>query len=61
VLGSFDLRLRTWSGAGYIVTRCDGPSELAPSLGAVWAVAERASGAPCDPLDPALIQALQRD
>ena len=61
ILKSRGLTLRTWNGGGYIVARHDGPSELAPSLGAVWAIAERASGEPSDPLDPALIRSLEEE
>ena len=61
ILHGRGLALRTWNGngGGYIVARPDGPSELAPSLSAVWAIAERASGEPSDPLDPALIRSLE--
>lgn len=59
ILEGRGLTLRPWNGAGYIVARRDGPSELAPSLGAVWAIAERASGQGPDPLDPALIRSLE--
>jgi hypothetical protein len=60
ILAGCDLSLRRWAGGGYIIARPGGPSDLAPSLASVWAVAERASGTACDPLDPVLVDRLSR-
>ena len=58
VLAAYGLSLRPWTGGGYIVVRDDGPSELVPSLHAVWALVERASGRPCDPFDPGVTRSI---
>lgn len=58
ILSTKGLALRPWQGAGYIVVGYAGASELAPSLAALWAVVERASGGPADPLDPVFLDDL---
>lgn len=58
ILFAYGLSLRLWTGGGYIVARDDGPSELVPSLQAVWALAERVSGRPCDPFDTGVTRSI---
>ena len=60
ILATKRLALRPWPGNGYIVVRDGGASELAPSLDALWAIVERASGRPADPLEPAILEDLGR-
>jgi hypothetical protein len=61
VLAHYRLRLADWQGSSYVLTGPTGQSELADDLVQVWRAAERMTGRPCDPLDPPLIDSLERD
>jgi hypothetical protein len=60
ILGHFGLVLDDWSGSVYIVRDRKGRAEVVDDLGGLWAAAERLAGRPLDPLDPALVTALDR-
>jgi hypothetical protein len=60
VLAHYRIRLADFEGRNYVLRAATGRSELVPDLAGVWAAAERLAGRPCDPLDPALIAALER-
>ena len=59
ILAHSGLALREWAGQ-YVVADGKGRSEIAADLAGVWAAAERLTGKPLDPLDPALVEALAR-
>lgn len=59
-LEHFGLALGDWSGSVYVVRDRKGRAEVVTDLGAVWAAAERLAGRPLDPLEPALVAALDR-
>jgi hypothetical protein len=61
VLAHYRLKLADWQGSSYVVSSATGQSELASDIVQVWRVAERMAGQPCDPLDPALIERLERE
>jgi hypothetical protein len=58
VLGHFGLSLHDWGGRVYVLRDRKGRSAVVGDLGALWVEAERLSGAPLDPLDPALADSL---
>jgi len=58
VLGVFGLKLADWMNR-YTLTGPTGRSAVIDNLGAVWPMAERLTGRPCDPLDPAVIAAVE--
>jgi hypothetical protein len=60
VLAQFAMRLDDWQGSAYMLSTATGKCELVETLGHLWAAAERLSGRPCDPLDPALLARLER-
>jgi len=60
MLGHYRLRLTDFEGRSYVLRSATGRQEVVPDLMAIWAAAERLAGRPCDPLDPALVQALER-
>jgi hypothetical protein len=58
VLGLYGLRLAAWGGR-YTLSGRTGRSAVVDHLGALWPAAERLSGRSCDPLDPAILAALE--
>jgi hypothetical protein len=60
VLAHFGLELGDWSGRVYLLRDRKGKTAVVDDLGSLWAAAERLAGRPLDPLDPALLAALQR-
>lgn len=58
VLRHYGLTLKDWSGNAYVLKSRTGRTSIVNSLNEVWAEAERLSRKDCDPLDPALLQAL---
>ena len=59
VLRHYGLKLGDFEGRSYVLRSATGRQELVPHLAGMWAAAERLAGRPCDPLDPALIAALE--
>ena len=59
VLAHYRLKLADFEGQSYLLRSATGRSELVPDLVGMWAAAERLAGRPCDPLDPALMRALE--
>jgi hypothetical protein len=59
ILGSYGLVLQDWANRFTLRSRT-GKTAVVDHLGAVWPTAERLSGRACDPLDPELIEALER-
>ncbi len=60
VLKHYGLSLRDWQGTGYVLSTHTGMSVMVDHLAAMWPVAARLAKRPCDPLDSALIAALER-
>lgn len=60
VLKPRGLSLQDWEGSTYILRDAKGNTAVVSNLAQVWAEAERMTGAPLDPLDPALLRALPR-
>jgi hypothetical protein len=60
VLQHYRLRLADFEGRSYLLRGATGRQEVVPHLVHLWAAAERLAGRPCDPLDEALIAALER-
>jgi hypothetical protein len=58
-LGPFGLTLSDWQGAAFLLSTRTGKTELVEDLAHLWATAERLSGRPCDPLDPAFLTAME--
>jgi hypothetical protein len=52
------LHLDDWAGRVYVLRDRKGRAAVVDNLGTLWAEAERLTGAPLDPLDPALVHAL---
>ena len=61
VLGHYGLTLADWDGNYFVLANRTGRSEIVDHLAALWPVAERMAGRPCDPLDPALVAAVERE
>ena len=59
VLGFYGLVLQDWANRFTLRSRT-GRTALVDNLGAVWPTAEQLTGRVCDPLDPALLDALER-
>ena len=61
VLAHYGLRLTDWQGTSYLLSGATGGSELVGDLVQIWRAAERMAGRACDPLDPQLIERLERE
>jgi hypothetical protein len=60
VLRHYGLKLEDWQGSSFLLTSRTGRMEIVDSLGALWPVATQLAGRRLDPLDPALVAALER-
>lgn len=58
VLRHHGLALADWQGTGYVLRGRTGGTEMVAGLADLWPKAERLCGRPVDPLDPALLDAL---
>jgi hypothetical protein len=61
ILEHYALKLGDFAGQSYVLRSATGRQEMVPHLVGMWSAAETLGGRPCDPLDPALIRALERD
>lgn len=59
ILRHYGLKLADFEGQSYVLRGATGRQEVVPHLVGLWAAAERLAGRPCDPLDAALIAALE--
>jgi hypothetical protein len=59
VLHHFGLRLADWQGASFLLANRTGRTEIVDDLASLWPAAARLSGRRLDPLDPALVVALE--
>ena len=60
ILTHFGLSVKDWQGRAFLLSTRTGKSEIVDSLAHLWAAADRLRGRQCDPLDPALLQRLER-
>ncbi len=59
VLSHYGLKVSDWSGTRYVLRDGKGRSEIVQDLGSLWPAAQKLTGRPLDPLDPALQTALR--
>jgi hypothetical protein len=59
LLGFYGLKLSEWGGR-YTLTGRTGKMAVVEHFGALWPDAERLAGRVCDPLDPAIVEAVER-
>ncbi len=59
VLDHYRLTLSDWQSSSFVLSTATGKTEIVENLTHLWAAAERLTGRPCDPLDPALIRELE--
>ena len=60
VLRHYGLRLSDWQGSAFLLRNRTGATGIVQGLADLWPKAERIAGASLDPLDPALLDALER-
>jgi hypothetical protein len=60
-LRHYRLKLGDFEGQSYVLRSATGRQAVVPDLVGMWSAAEQLAGRPCDPLDPELIEALERD
>ncbi|MGE0210606.1 MAG: hypothetical protein AB7S41_02835 [Parvibaculaceae bacterium] len=58
VLGLYGLKLKPW-GNRFTLQGPTGRSAVVDHFGTLWPEAEKLAGRPCDPLDPAVLEALE--
>ena len=58
VLGHYGLSVSDWTAGRSVLRSATGRTALVDNVGELWAAAERLTGRPLDPLDPALLAAL---
>jgi hypothetical protein len=61
VLRGFGVTLTDWGGSAYVLHDRKGAAAVVHDLSTLWTEAERLAGRPLDPLDPALLAALEGD
>jgi hypothetical protein len=59
ILDHYALHLDDWAGRVYVLRDRTGRSIVVDNLGVLWSEAARLAGRPLDPLDPALVRALE--
>ncbi len=60
VLRHYGLSLADWQGSAFLLRNRTGATGIVQGLADLWPKAERMAGTPLDPLDPALLDALER-
>jgi hypothetical protein len=60
ILSHYGLRLDDWHSRSYVLSDRKGKTVIVQDLGALWPAAQQLAGRPLDPLDPALLAALQQ-
>jgi hypothetical protein len=61
ILRHYGLKLSDFQGQSYLLRSATGRQALVPDIVGIWAAAEKLAGRSCDPLEPNLIAALERD
>ena len=59
ILAHYDLKVGDWQGSAYVLSSRTGQTAVVPSIAAVWPAAEQLRRRSLDPLDEALIAALE--
>jgi hypothetical protein len=60
VVQHFGLKVEDWQGRSFLLSSPTGRTEIVDTLSALWPAAARLANRRLDPLDPALIAALER-
>src|ERR1700761_6380969 len=55
VLAHYRLSLSDWQGPSFLLSSAPGNTEIVVNLSHLGSAAEKLTGRPCDPLDPALL------
>lgn len=58
VLSHYGLSLSDWAGSVYTLRDAKGRSAVVTDIGSLWSEAEKLTGRPLDPLEPALLDAI---
>ena len=61
ILRHYDLKVSDWQGSAYLLSAATGQTAVLPNAAALWPAAEQLRKRVLDPLDPNLIEALERD
>jgi len=61
ILRHYRLKLGDFEGQSYVLRSATGRQAVVPDLVGMWTAAGQLAGRSCDPLDPDLIKALERD
>jgi hypothetical protein len=61
ILRHYGLTLADWDGRSFVLRSLTGQARLVDHIAAVWPVAARLAPRPPDPLDPALLDRLERE
>jgi hypothetical protein len=59
MLAPYGVRVADWHGTSFIITGPTGRSDIARDFDDLWTRAEAVLGRPIDPLDPALVDAIE--
>lgn len=59
ILRHYAMKVADWQGSSYLLSGPTGQSAVLPSIAAVWPAAEQMRNRPLDPLDEALLDALE--
>jgi hypothetical protein len=60
VMQHFGLKVEDWQGRSFLLSTPTGRTEIVDTLSALWPAAAKLANRRLDPLDPALIAALER-
>jgi len=60
ILKHYGFKLSDWQGNAYLLSAATGQTAVLPDVAAVWPAAEQLRKRTLDPLDPNLIEALER-
>jgi len=60
ILKHYGFKLSDWQGNAYLLSAATGQTAVLPNVAAVWPAAEQLRKRTLDPLDPNLIEALER-
>jgi hypothetical protein len=61
VLRHYGLKVSDWHASAYLLSTQTGQTSIVPSIAAAWPIAEQLRRCQVDPLDEALIAALERE
>jgi len=61
ILRHYGFKISDWQGNAYLLSGATGQTAVLPNVAAVWPAAEQLRKRALDPLDPDLIEALERD